>query len=326
MESSQKLWDTFMSNCLSKRLRSARFEALYEELSESHPLESGALARITLQHQDKSSTFVDPLYVQYLEHLLRTELVHGADMLEAVLQWSAAKNLARHHDKRQHHVPSGALGSELEEVVLGRIMNTLIIGKGLRNIADMRKFIYPLQEWMSMVLTADTSDSMMQAVTGTNSQADTYSLHLRESLGVLVGLLLENPKFQAVLEKGCSKGKSFDSRAEVLLSLPQFTDPLSMINRRGWSTRAERSRFTAIVCTVVHAVHIFPLSRIDRVSEPIARTSEADPNARSYCDVGIWKCASRSAAGPGVISAFDRGLAGGEWPRWYLYLSELFGE
>ncbi|KAF2840549.1 Med5-domain-containing protein [Patellaria atrata CBS 101060] len=215
MAASSKYWATFMDQCLERRIRAEDFQLFTSQLYIKSPLSGAKLASILLNPRSYTTNCVDPLIPLYTERLLSTGRIDASDVLSALFHGSQ-DNLSKNVTDQ----PLSTNPPELEELFLQRFTSAVINSDRPRTLPETRNMLTILSQWMSASVSAGTSDSMIQALTGNIQQAQVQSAIVRESLARLVIALLENQVAVTVLMTRTSKDfrKSFGKSLSLFIS------------------------------------------------------------------------------------------------------------
>lgn len=207
MGSSKKTWTLFIRRCLLKRIRADQFGDLTAELVVKSPIAGARLAELILDPASQPNNCLDPLLPVYVERLLTVSLVDASDVLAALfkgsrdhLQQLVGDGEPGQRSKLNHHNPP-----ELEEVLLHRLAKAFVSRERPRNPIEARRTLHVMSQWMSAMVTASTSDSMMDAMTGDIPQVPPQVLLVREALAMLMVTLADNPKVVGVLDMAFPK-------------------------------------------------------------------------------------------------------------------------
>jgi mediator of RNA polymerase II transcription subunit 5 len=228
-----KEYPLLLSRCLSLRTRPDVFAAAITQLHARSPLPGSKLADVLLRPRSATSTSIDPLLIVYLERLLALNRVDAADILLAAFRWSRDRPASAKDAKLAGEGEEGWQNPpELDELVFHRLHKAFANpSERPRTRMEARKVLVVLAQWMGAMVTAQASESMLQAVTGVAQQSQT-SINVREALGMLVVGVIENGRMVGMLEGPAVKElrKSFSQALSSFIPLLEQTS-LQIANR-----------------------------------------------------------------------------------------------
>lgn len=201
-----KEWGVFISRCIEQRVQPELFEAAAAQLHSKSPLPGHKLAALLLQPRNQGPLSVDPRLVVYLERLLTTKRISASDVLSSAFKYSKDQPSKTGKDGvakgSQPHIPP-----ELEEIILNRLAKGFQIEERPQTNTEGRETLQIVSRWMQAIVTSHTSDTMIQAMAGIQQQPQQQSINVRDSMGVLVVAIVENPKMLRILNHSSMKGK-----------------------------------------------------------------------------------------------------------------------
>ncbi|KAF2690814.1 Med5-domain-containing protein [Lentithecium fluviatile CBS 122367] len=226
MDSLIKDWALFLDRCLENRIQADLFDAAAAQLHTKSPLPGPKLAALLLKPRSAGTSSLDPRVVIYAERLLALKKVDTADVLSATFQHSkdrsgAGEETNLRDPSRWRNPP------ELEEIIFYRLQKAYAGPEPERPATntEAHRTLVVVTRWMSAMVISHTSDSMMQAINGTERrpQDQQQSYNVREALGVFVSGLIDNGRILQLLNKDELK----DLRKEFAKALSTFIPFLS---------------------------------------------------------------------------------------------------
>jgi mediator of RNA polymerase II transcription subunit 5 len=207
MDSLVKEWALFLDRCLEHRIQADKFDAAATQLHTKSPLPGPKLAALLLKPRSAVTKSVDPRVIIYAERLLVLKKVDTSDVLSAAFQHSRDRPGAG--DGNNPKDPSRWQNPpELEEVMFYRLQKAYSGPERPATNTEGYRTLSIVTRWMSAMVISHTSDSMMQAINGTERQPQDQqqSMNIREALGVLVSGLIDNGKILQLLNRDELKG------------------------------------------------------------------------------------------------------------------------
>lgn len=216
MDAALKDWTRFLSRSLEQRIPADLFAAAATQLHNQSPITGQKIAVALLRPRNALST-IDPRVIVYLERLLALKLVDAPDVLCAAFLFSKDYRPAKTSDSNDTtngtSSESGTttkashrkIPSELEEIIFHRLHKTFAAEERPLSVNEGIRTLRVVTRWMAAMVTAHTSESMMQAMAGMQQQTDQKAINIREGLGMLAVGVIENSKMVAIL--GHERGK-----------------------------------------------------------------------------------------------------------------------
>ena len=206
--STSKRWTIFLNRCLQERIPPEKFENLVKLLSSKAPLSGSKISTILLKSQTatKAGGGVDPLVPQYVEQLVKSKQIKGYEILSALLECSRhRKATSQNVSQPDDEGASGYCSPELEEMLFNGLSRIYASWTGHQSLGDARKIVRVLSDWMSTLVSANT-EAMMHDESDPIYQITSEVLVVRESVGILLLSLAEDPKDTKFLEFKPFKG------------------------------------------------------------------------------------------------------------------------
>ncbi|KAJ9642513.1 mediator complex subunit [Coniosporium apollinis] len=218
-------WPNLIKRCLQHRVRSEKFEALAEDLYKKNPIPGRQLAQLLFTPGPGATTALDPLIVVYFERLLATNKLDSSDPLSVLFIRSRNRQLKLENitGPIDDYTARQYCSVDLEEIVLNRLIKAFMSGARPKTLAETRKTLSIVSEWMSALAASNTRDSVLHAMSGTIQEVQPYAIVVREALSMLVTAMAENPKVLGVIDKALSK----DLKQGLDHSVSQFIQLLS---------------------------------------------------------------------------------------------------
>jgi mediator of RNA polymerase II transcription subunit 5 len=220
-----KEWTLFLDRCIEHRIRPDLFDTATAQLHAKSPLPGRKLAALLLQPRSGSASSVDPRVVTYLERLLALKKVDASDVLASAFQYSkdrlpktGANEPAK--DAEWHNPP------ELEEIVFHRLSKEFQAEERPLNNSEGLRTLIVVTQWMRVMVTSHTSDTMIQAMAGIQQQPQQQSINVREGLGMLVVGVVENPKMLHILNDSKCTGRLAYALVESVAHWPRSPQEL----------------------------------------------------------------------------------------------------
>jgi mediator of RNA polymerase II transcription subunit 5 len=220
-----KEWTLFLDRCLEHRIRPDLFDTAAAQLHAKSPLPGRKIAALLLRPRDASAGSVDPRVVTYLERLLALKKVDASDVLASAFQYSkdrlpktGANEPAK--DAEWHNPP------ELEEIVFHRLSKGFQAEERPLNNSEGLRTLIVMTQWMRVMVTSHTSDTMIQAMAGIQQQPQQQSINVREGLGMLVVGVVENPKMLHILNDSKCTGRLFNASVASFAHWPRSPQEL----------------------------------------------------------------------------------------------------
>lgn len=219
MDSLVKEWAIFLDRCLEHRIQAGIFDAAAAQLHTKSPLPGPKLAALLLKPRPAATNSLDPRVIIYAERLLALRKVDTSDVLSATFQHSRDRPGAG-EDNNPKDPSRWQNPPELEEIIFYRLQKAYSGPEPERPATNTEghRTLVIVTRWMSAMVISHTSDSMMQAINGTERQPQDQqqSMNIREALGVLVSGLIDNDKILQLLNKNELKGRCpFSAEYEV---------------------------------------------------------------------------------------------------------------
>ena len=221
MGSEAQTWTRLLERCLQDRIPAAQFEAFAKVLDPT-PISRAELAQIVLEPRPGLKAFVDPLLPQYVEALVRIDLVGPDDLLDVLLQHSrlrqpdahpgddAAERSARGSTSPAPAPPPRRSSNPvpLDHAVLVAMAHLFHSGQRPKSPREVYMVLKAMAAWMSTVVAAGTTDDMIQNVTGHADHTAPESQAIVEAVGMLMYATAENPRVLSVLGGPFPKGNA----------------------------------------------------------------------------------------------------------------------
>ena len=211
-------WEEFFEQCLRLRIQPEELDSLMMDMNDRCPLNGPLLAKTLLQQ--RISEIPDPLTILYTDKFIYSGRLNVDDILHALLnRFQERKNTTKGkkiNDGNNHEHGDNLIATPFEDTIFNRVAVALANGTRPKTVYEARNMIYSLSKWTSTLVTTDTTESILQAVTGTSPQSDLQSSQIRESLGMLLISALENARVQGVLQNSLPKGKHRQSEFRCL--------------------------------------------------------------------------------------------------------------
>jgi mediator of RNA polymerase II transcription subunit 5 len=207
MDSLVKKWALFLDRCLEYRIQADTFDTLVTQLHAKWPLPGPKLAAVLLRPRSASAKSVDPRVIIYAERLLALKKFDTSHLLFAAFHRSKDRPGAG-----EEHSPKDSWQwrnpPELEEIIFYRLQKAYSGEERPVTNAEGYRTLSIVTRWMSTMVISHTSDSMMQAINGTERQPQDQqqAMNNREALGVLVSGLIDNGKILQLLNRDELKG------------------------------------------------------------------------------------------------------------------------
>jgi hypothetical protein len=206
------VWPRLIAQCLSRRIRKDQFSKLVAQLYEDSPAPGRILVDILLDFNKKNAgAMTDPLINAYLDILLTSGKVTGANLLESLYknsryceQKQANNNLSSKPEPQKN-------SADIESVILELTARQILKGAMPATPTEARGILLALAIWMSAVSELSYA---MDPLTGT----------LYDSLGTLAIAALESHRIIGVIDTWCSKGMPNSSKRLEKLCLQARQD------------------------------------------------------------------------------------------------------
>ncbi|KAI9852775.1 MAG: mediator complex subunit [Vezdaea acicularis] len=209
MDADVKQWSAFFDRCLIERLEVEKFTIYANHLIQRYPAERQDIARLLLKPRWKKGINADPKVIQYAIKLLEIGVVDVPDILRALLKTSrcspARTDVNNLQNEDAHGVTKSYNSPELEEIIFLRLSKAFTTNRRPKSKVETWEVIDVISRWMSVVMTTSATDEMMQSMDGQSANPRPEALAIRESLGMLLVTVAENPKVIAVLNGSCPK-------------------------------------------------------------------------------------------------------------------------
>jgi hypothetical protein len=273
LTSNPNAWPNFIGQCLSRRLRKELFDTLASQLYADAPIPGRKLVDVLLDYNKKNTAaMTDPLITAYLESLLLSRKVSGADLLSSLYAQSKYRVENQGNENSLSEKPeSEKVSNDIESVVLEITARQILKNIMPATPTEARGILAALAAWMSAV----SNSSMHLAL-------DQQTGNMYDTLGTLAIASLENPRIAGVIDQWSSKGKSlYRSTAAHAIGYP-----------RRWLTHslAMRGRLSQALSTFIDC---WSQSASSRQSQNAARLAESmklrvglqlEPSAESQKD------------------------------------------
>lgn len=208
MDTMIKEWTVLLDRCLENRIHADVFAALVTQLHVKSPLPGRKLATLLFKPRAPGLISIDPRIPVYLEQLLALKKVDVSDVLSATFQYSKDRLPKAGDDDSQQHAQWNN-PPELEEIVFHRLHKVFQSEERPLNGTEGIRTLLVVTRWMQAMVTSHTSDTMIQAMAGIQTQPQQHLINVREGLGMLVVGIIENQKMLQILENPKGKGKQF---------------------------------------------------------------------------------------------------------------------
>jgi hypothetical protein len=199
LTSNPNAWPNLISQCLSRRIRKEHFDTLANQLYEDSPIAGRKLVDLLLDYNQKNTAVMtDPLMTAYLDSLLVSRKVSGADLLSSLYVRSKYRVRDQGNENSLSEKPESEKGSnDIDSVVLELSARQILKNAMPATPTEARGILESLAVWMSAV----SNSSMHLAL-------DQQTGNLYDSLGTLAIASLENPRIAGVIDQWSSKGRS----------------------------------------------------------------------------------------------------------------------
>ncbi len=203
-------WSIFFRQCLNKRIRAENFETLVGQMAERSAIKGSRLADTLLRTHPSTYSGADPLVLVYFDILLNRNYISVPDLLSSLLKGYSGNATKMDVDEAGQKLSNGEWRNptEVEENLFYRIAKSFGNGERPRTVDEARQTMYILSQWMSVMVNASATDSVIQAVTGSAQQLQPQAILVREAFAVLLLATSENAKLLSVLDGSYPKGES----------------------------------------------------------------------------------------------------------------------
>lgn len=207
-------WEEFFGQCLRFRIQPEDIESLMIDMDDRDPVNGSSLAKAFLQ--GPISEIPDPLILLYFDKLLSSGRLSVDDILYALLnRFQERKNATAgkiYNNGYNCQDSENVITTPFEDTIFNRVAVALANGTRPKTVHEARNIIFSLSKWTSVLVTTDTTESILQAVRGTSPQSDLESSQIRESFGMLLISALENTRVQGILQNSMPKGEHWNSK------------------------------------------------------------------------------------------------------------------
>lgn len=207
-------WEDFFGQCLRFRVQPEELESLMIDMDDRYPINGSSLAKVFLQ--GPISEIPDPLILLYFDKLLTSGRLNVDNILHALLnRFQERKNTTTgktYNNGYKRQDSENLITTPFEDTIFNRVAVALANGTRPKTVHEARNIIFSLSKWTSILVTTDTTESILQAVRGTSPQSDLESSQIRESFGMLLISALENTRVQGILQNSIPKGEHCNSK------------------------------------------------------------------------------------------------------------------
>lgn len=206
-DKSLRAWDILFKQSLERRLPGDKFAKFINQLHDRSPAPGWKLAAVFFDRVAATTVSGDPRITVYLDALLEALLVDTAVILKALFSRSSARaHLASQQRSNEKDKTKSLNAPQLESNILNQLARKLMAGSRPKTPTEARALLRTLVEWTSALVTANSNESMMQAMGAEVEQnRQLESALVRESIGLLWLATLENAKISGVIEVALGK-------------------------------------------------------------------------------------------------------------------------
>lgn len=209
MHPGEQQWTHFFARCLATRLDVPTFSSYAKLLSNKTPLPPRRIADVFLKPTEINNYSPDPRVPLYLQALQELKLVDVSSVLLALIKYSTtrpSKDLWRFENGDATDLVAWKSSYGAEEVIWSQIARSISSGSTPKDAQEAVWIISCLSLWMSVILAANSTDEMLQAM-GNGGAQNTGSVAVRTAVGTVLVALANNPITISALQKPCPKGK-----------------------------------------------------------------------------------------------------------------------
>lgn len=204
-------WTKFLTRALVDRLETDTFEAYVPLLNSKHPLPPVLIAGLLLRPTPGNHDFLDPRVFQYLQVLLKLNLVDTTSVLKALYTYSTSQSRIRRESDAAAADSSKAKllwgnSYSTEEVIFYRLTKAVAQGTGIRAAKDSIQVVRVMAKWMALFTTVSASfaaDAMGEIYP---SQLKVEMESARAAFVMLLLGVCENQTVLATLSRPAAKG------------------------------------------------------------------------------------------------------------------------
>lgn len=222
LSAAMEQWTEFVNRALVARLETDKFESYVKLLDSKHPLPPIFIADLFLRPTPGNRDFLDPRIFQYLQVLLKLNLVNTTTVLLALYVHSTSQ--ARVNQDSNAAADSGKAkllwgnSYSTEEVIFYRLTKAVAQGTGVRQAKDAIQVVRVMAKWMSLYTAVSASFAA-------DAMGDLYpsqiKVEMESARAAFVMLLLgvcENPTVLNTLSRPTAKCKAMRQRRIPLYS------------------------------------------------------------------------------------------------------------
>ncbi len=212
-------WSKFLSHALATRLSPDDFASFAPLLYAKHRLPQVAIADLFLRPVPDSESSLDPRIPQYLQGLLKLDLVDSSSVLRALYKYSssqaqsqsnpagsttAANGHAQENQKKK--TPRWTHSYPAEETIFYRLAKTVAQGDGVKSNVQAAQVLLILSKWITLFADAATAFSGDAFGTLQSMRAKEDMESSRSAFIVLLLGVCENHHALDTLSKPSAKG------------------------------------------------------------------------------------------------------------------------
>ncbi|KAF2745715.1 Med5-domain-containing protein [Sporormia fimetaria CBS 119925] len=218
MDPQSKRWRSLFDACLECRAPVDLFDAAVTKLHCESPLPGLDLAALLLNPRTAGEVSLDGLLVVYAERLLALRKVDASHILAAAYKYSRDRPLPAADAEAEDIAPRWVNSPELQDALFERLCRALQAGTRPLSISEAFQAVTVVTSWMSAMVAAHTSESVIHAMAGIQHHPQQSSISNRDSLGILLVALIENAKVAELLRRDKAK----DARKALSQALSSF--------------------------------------------------------------------------------------------------------
>ncbi len=212
-------WSKFLSHALATRLSPDDFASFAPLLYSKHRLPQVAVADLFLRPVPDSQSSLDPRIPQYLQSLLKLDLVDISSVLRALYKYSSSQaqsqsnpagstTAANGHaqESQKKKTPRWTHSYPAEETIFYRLAKTVAQGGGVKSTVQAAQVLIVLSKWITLFADAATAFSGDAFGTMQSMRAKEDMESARSAFIVLLLGVCENHHALAALSKPSAKG------------------------------------------------------------------------------------------------------------------------
>ena len=259
---SLQTWHTFFSRSLATRLDVSEFSDYVQLLAAKHPLPGSRISDLFLRPTENNAFCLDMRVTEYVQVLLRLELVNVSSVLRSLWRVSTCRlrELPLNGEEKDPAGDGSGSGSAIgvgkggskddgirwqnsysnDETLFYRLTKYIVSGAAPRDTQEAVELVRVCVQWMGSLILAQQAAHDMLGVSQTRV-AEMAALNM--AVGTLIVAVVENEKVLRALEKG---GVPKHTRKELKDALASFV-PLLLQNSPQSAQRLEVFRTQTIL-------------------------------------------------------------------------------